>query len=214
MAGVIAFLSAASHLDRTWRRRIAPLIERHVEELMRHRLPPNEATCALPSEIGGGPCRIAWCVGDTSIAAALLGAGTQFNREDWCSTAGELALAATARSLAFSGVVDAGLCHGAAGLGHLFNRLFQATGEERFAASAREWFRYALDMPAHANSVAGFSTWNHSDALGWHWYADRGFLTGAAGIGLALMAAVGSPEPRWDRVILLSSRVPVAQGGR
>ena len=214
MAGVIAFLSAASRLDRTWHRRIAPLVARHVEELMRHRLPPNEATCAFPAEIGAGPCRIAWCVGDTSIAAALLGAGVQFNREDWCSTARELALAASARPFAFSGVADAGLCHGAAGLGHLFNRLFQATGEEQFAATAREWFCHALNMPAHANNVAGFSAWNHSDDLGWHWHADRGFLTGAAGIGLALMAAIGSHEPTWDRVLLLSSRVPAAQGGR
>ena len=214
MAGVIAFLGAASRLDRTWRRRIAPLIEQHVEELMRHRLPPNEAMCAFPSAIGAGPCRIAWCVGDTSIAAALLYAGTEFDREDWCRAAEELALAATARSLALSGVVDAGLCHGAAGLGHLFNRLFQTTGDERFAAAAREWFRHALDLPAHADSVAGFSAWNYSDALGWHWYADRGFLTGAAGIGLALMAAVGSREPAWDRVLLLSARVLAAQGGR
>ena len=57
-------------------------------------------------------------------------------------------MAAAKRPRGFSGVVDAGLCHGAAGLGHVFNRLFQATGEQRLALAAREWFSVALDMPA------------------------------------------------------------------
>jgi lantibiotic modifying enzyme len=214
MAGVIAFLGAVSRLDLTWRQRIAPLIEEHVEALMCHQLPANDMKCAFPSLVGGGPDRLAWCLGDASIAVALLGAGTVFCRADWCHMARKLALAAAERPLASSGVVDAGLCHGAAGLGHLFNRLFQVTGEERLAAAAREWFRLALQMPAQPNGIAGFSAWKMTDALGWHWAPDRGFLEGAAGIGLALRAAVGFHEPAWDRVLLLSSRAPAPLGGQ
>jgi hypothetical protein len=135
-----------------------------------------------------------------------------FNREDWCDTAQDLALAAAGRPPAMSGVVDAGLCHGAAGLAHVFNRLFQASGEERLAAAARQWFRHVLEMPAHPDGIAGFAAWTHTDASGWHWHPDRGFLTGAAGIGLALMAAVGAQEPAWDRVLLLSARAPTVRG--
>jgi hypothetical protein len=40
--------------------------------------------------------------------------------------------------------------------------------------------------------------------------ADPGFLTGAAGIGLALLAATSPVEPAWDRVLLAS--VPPRQG--
>lgn len=214
MAGVIALLGAISRLDPAWRWRIAPLIERHIDELMRHRLPPNEARCAFPSAVGGGPCRIAWCLGDTSVASALLSVGMAFDREDWCGMAQDLAVAAAGRPSAVSGVVDAGLCHGAAGLAHVFNRFFQATGDGRFAAAARQWFRHVLDMPEHPNGIAGFAAWTHTDALGWHWHADRGFLTGAAGIGLALMAAAGAHEPVWDRVLLLSARVPASQRAR
>jgi lantibiotic biosynthesis protein len=211
MAGVIALLGAISRLDPEWRQRIAPLIERHVDELMRHRLPPNEVICAFPSAIGGGPSRLAWCLGDASVASALLSAGIAFNRKDWCDTAQDLALAAARRPPAMSGVVDAGLCHGAAGLAHVFNRLFQATGEGRLAGAARQWFRHALEMPEHPNGIAGFAAWTYTDASGWHWRADRGFLTGAAGIGLALLAAVGAQEPAWDRVLLLSARAPAAR---
>ena len=227
-AGVITFLSAAARLDAGWRARIRPIVEKHIDRLLRQRLFADETTCCFPSEIGGGPTRLAWCLGDTSIAVALLAAGLAFECEDWCSTARELAVAAAKRPQGFSGVVDAGLCHGAAGLGHVFNRLFQATGEQRLAVAAREWLSLALDMPARsaapillprsklfgetmqmpADGIAGFSAWTYSEALGWHWIADRGFLTGAAGIGLALMAAVHEHEPTWDRVLLLSSRAP------
>jgi hypothetical protein len=125
-------------------------------------------------------------------------------------------------------VVDAGLCHGAAGVAHVFNRLFQMTGEEQLAATARAWVNVVLDMPGRpaasillprsklfgqslqmpADGVAGYSAWTYTEALGWHWIADRGFLTGAAGIGLTLLAAIGRREPTWDRVLLLSLRSP------
>ena len=34
--------------------------------------------------------------------------------------------------------------------------------------------------------------------------SEPGFLTGAAGIALALLAAVSDVEPAWDRVLLVS----------
>jgi hypothetical protein len=34
------------------------------------------------------------------------------------------------------------------------------------------------------------------------WQDDPGFLTGAAGVGLALLAATTPVEPAWDRLLL------------
>jgi lantibiotic biosynthesis protein len=34
--------------------------------------------------------------------------------------------------------------------------------------------------------------------------AEPGLLTGTAGVGLALLAAISPVEPRWDRAMLLS----------
>ena len=201
IAGVIAFLSAAARLDRRWKRQITTLVEQQIESVMRHRF-----SAAFPSAEVRGENRLAWCLGDLSLAVALYAAGREFNREDWINNGRHLAVAATERPLASTGIVDAGICHGAAGLGHLFNRLFQATGEERFVAAAREWFRRLLAMPERPDGVAGFAAWNYSAIEGWHRVADGGFLMGAAGIGLALMAAVNSCEPVWDRVLLLSQR--------
>ena len=40
------------------------------------------------------------------------------------------ARAAARRTLETAGVQDHGLCHGSAGLGHLFNRIYQASGDD------------------------------------------------------------------------------------
>ena len=91
-AGVIAFLSAAAQLDSGWRTHIRPVVKQHVDRLLQQRLPANETTCAFPSEIGGGPTRLGWCLGDTSIAVALLAAATEFDNQDWYSWRRELAV--------------------------------------------------------------------------------------------------------------------------
>jgi lantibiotic biosynthesis protein len=197
-----------------------------IHRLLQQRLVANNMNCAFPSKIGGGPSRLVWCLGDLSIAVALLAASEAFEHRQWYDTALESALTASERPTEFSGVIDAGLCHGAAGVGHVFNRLFQAAGEKRLAAAAQQWFSIALEMPAPSaapillpqsqlhgktmqmppGGIAGFSAWTYSEAFGWHWIADRGFLTGAAGIGPALTAAIDHDAPIWDRVLLLSSR--------
>jgi lantibiotic biosynthesis protein len=143
-------------------------------------------------------CRAAWCYGDPGIAAALLRGARG------CGDGGleELALEAAgrgaARTRADADVVDAGLCHGAAGLLHLFNRLYQATGLEELRAAALRWAGEALAM--RNEGVAGFRAYRPSEAS--PWVADPGFLTGAAGIGLALLAATTDVEPRWDAALL------------
>ncbi|SRR6266536_3468501 len=68
-----------------------------------------------------------------------------------------IARRADAREPEIAGVKDAGLCHGAAGLGHIFNRLFQATGEEVFREAARYWFERTLEMKRTGQGIAGFS---------------------------------------------------------
>ena len=96
---------------------------------------------------------------------------------------------------------DAALCHGAAGLGHLYNRVFQATGRPELAAAARGWFDCALSMRRDGVGVGGFMSW-WDDGTGWR--ATPGYISGAAGIGLALLAASSSEPPDWDRALLLS----------
>ena len=52
-------------------------------------------------------------------------------------------------------MIDSGLCHGAAGVGHLFNRLYQASGDPALAEAARFWFDRALAQYQPGEGIGG-----------------------------------------------------------
>jgi lantibiotic modifying enzyme len=148
------------------------------------------------------PARLAWCYGDPGVATALLAAARLAGRPDWEREALAIARRAAERPVEGAGVWDAGLCHGAFGVAHLFNRIHQATRDDLFARTARVWYREGLRFREPGRGVAGFAAWELGDGEEPRWRPDSGFLTGSAGIGLALLAAATPHEPAWDRVLL------------
>jgi lantibiotic modifying enzyme len=162
---------------------------------------PYRIEPGLPSE----PARPAWCYGDPGVAAALLLAARSVGESSWERAAMAVARRAAERPPEEAEVVDAGLCHGAAGLGHLFNRMYQATGEARLREAAEFWFQRTLGMRHPDRGIAGFAAWRSGRDRSPVWTEDPGLLTGAAGIALALLAAVTPVEPAWDRVLLVST---------
>ena len=115
-----------------------------------------------------------------------------------------------------SGVVDGGLCHGAAGVAHLFNRLFQATGDEVLKRAACLWLSRTLEMHQPGKGIAGFPKGapDSSPKDEPRWSAELGILEGAAGVALALLAGITDIEPQWDRVMLTSIVKSPAAGWR
>jgi lantibiotic modifying enzyme len=181
-----------------------------LEGAVRWVLAQRAADGSFPSFAGQGadpvPARSAWCYGSPGIAAALLAAGIATEVEEWISVAVEVARAVALRPEKASGVVDAGLCHGAAGLAHLLNRLYQATGDDQLRAGALRWYDRTLAMRRPDRGVGGYPAWIpplHRDSGG-GWVDEPGFLGGAAGVALALLAGVSTEDPNWDRVLLLS----------
>jgi lantibiotic modifying enzyme len=145
------------------------------------------------------PARSAWCYGDPGIAAALLCAAQAVGNDAWAAEALSIALRAAIRPPDQAGVRDAGLCHGAAGLAHVFNRMHQATGDLGLRDAARFWFTRTLEMRQPGAGIGGYLA-----SINDGWIEDPGLLSGAAGIALALLAAVSPIEPAWDRMLLLS----------
>lgn len=143
------------------------------------------------------PARHAWCYGDPGIAATLMAAGTVLNDQATVSesiTIGRLA-ATRVETMACTSL---SLCHGVAGLGHLFNRMWLQTGDPAMLHSAQRLFD---DLLTRAD-----------DAL----RADDGsLLSGIVGIGLALLAAICPDAMNWDRLLVASlptTREPVKKG--
>ncbi len=210
--GVIALLGQVCTISdkrlRDTRARARRLLKGAVAWLLKQH--PTDRARSYPYYVGSGissrPARVAWCYGDLGIAVALLIAARCVNQPAWEREALAIGRRAAARPAEKSGVVDAGLCHGAVGVGHLFNRLFQATGETRFAVAARFWFKRTLEMRRPNRGIAGFLAYmprpNRPNEK--RWIAAPGILEGAAGIALALLAATTPVEPEWDRMLLLS----------
>ncbi len=207
--GVIALLGhiVAAELDARVTRTARALACDAVAWLLAQELPGGSPGCFAVG-IGRGvarePARLAWCYGDPGIAGALLAAGRAAGEPAWEEAALRIALRAAARPAHGSGVRDAGLCHGAAGLAHIFHRLHRATGEPRLATAARAWFAQTLALRTPGRGFAGFRAYGPDRAGRPRWYADPGFLTGTAGIALALVAATTDADPAWDRVLLVS----------
>ncbi len=148
---------------------------------------------------------MAWCYGDPGVAAAFAAAGESLDDRALRAFALDVAHAAARRPVESSGVVDAGLCHGAAGVAHVFHRLWRASGDPVCRDAALAWFERALERVADRPNVAGFATFGFERRREGEYVEDPGLLTGAAGTGLALVAAVSRRAPEWDRFLLLDS---------
>jgi len=204
--GVLGFLAAARQKGVS-DGRIEELAEGTIRWLLAQRIADDDNSvfpAYFAPDKGPLPARTAWCYGDLGIAAVLLLAARSFGCPAWEEEAVGLAHVAAARSIETTGATDACLCHGAAGNGHLFVRLYQATGDPVLREAALSWIGHALASRQRGEEVAGFPAWYAEADEGGKWVADPGFLMGAAGVGLALLAAASDVEPEWDRVMLLS----------
>jgi lantibiotic modifying enzyme len=208
--GVIAILGAA-YAAGIESNRARNLLDGAFQWMSRQKLPrrfDSTYSAWIAPDIPPESCRSAWCYGDPGIAASLFLAAKSLNNKIWQKEVLKIALRASDRLPVEAGVKDAGLCHGSAGLGHIFNRLFQATGNAKFKKAARFWFQQTLKFRQHGQGFAGYSAYRLKDDGMPGWHNDPELLSGSTGIGLALLAAISPVAPDWDRMLLLSYRKP------
>jgi hypothetical protein len=92
-----------------------------------------------------------------------------------------------------------GLCHGAAGLAHLYNRIYQATDNGNIGEIACTWLCKTMAMQKAGTGSAGFAMRRTGSEFAR--VADTSLLVGESGVGLALLAGAISTAPNWDRVL-------------
>jgi hypothetical protein len=196
IAGVIAVLGAATRVGVAGAR---PLLDRAVAYLLSRRLPDGGPARFGATSDDRTPTRAGWCYGDPGIAIALFGAARNVGELEWEREALDIARIAARRSADDCGVVDTCLCHGTAGLGHIFSRLYRATEEPVFRTTAIDWFERTLAHRHEGTGIGGYQSWFGG------WFDNGTFLAGAAGTGLALLAAATDSDPSWDRLLLCST---------
>jgi hypothetical protein len=138
--------------------------------------------------------RLAWCYGDLGVAAALLGAGVAIDHDEARREGFELALDCAGRTQQQALISDTGICHGAAGIAHLFNRMAQATGNATLRDAAVAWIDRTLAMRSEL-PLAGFPANLPDDDGKQKLVPDASLLTGAG--------ASSEIEPGWDRLLLV-----------
>ena len=210
IAGVIPFLARVHRLGLA-RQTARPLLDGAVRWLLAHMVDVGSGPTVPYFAAGGaepGPARSAWCYGDPGVAAALLLAARDAGEPAWAAAATGLAVRAAARPPGQAGVTDAGLCHGSAGLAHLFNRMYQMTAEPALADAARFWVERTVELCSAMAPGRGVTP---TEAARPAWKGP-GLLEGAAGVALAMEATVTTAEPVWDQMLLVSAAgIPGAQ---
>jgi lantibiotic modifying enzyme len=147
--------------------------------------------------------RLAWCYNDLGVSMALWQAGQTFNKLSWKQEAIKVLLSTTEiTDWKKARVNDACLCHGSAGIAHIYNRAYKNTGIEKFKESSIYWFEQSLKMARFDDGAAGFKFFRPPEYGGME--KKYGLLEGIAGIGLAMISAVSNIEPTWDKALILS----------
>ncbi len=152
--------------------------------------------------IDEAPARLAWCYGDAGVAITLLAAARALEDAGLEEEAIAMGHEMAARPIGECGVVDMAICHGAAGVAHIFNRMYQATGDAVLGDAARTWIDRMLAMRRPGEAIGGFPALRSRDGAD-SWEAEAGIISGASGVALVLLAAATEIEPAWDRSLLV-----------
>ncbi|MBK9073193.1 MAG: lanthionine synthetase C family protein [Myxococcales bacterium] len=154
--------------------------------------------------------QVAWCYGGLGLAATVLRAAQVFSRSDWHGQAVNIARACADVSLSSFELRSHALCHGSAGIAHIFNRMYHATNDPIFKRAAVSYYEAcvgafdpAIGFGGYLDLATIFTGKNtQSESMTTAKVGSWNFLTGTSGIGAALLAAIGDVEPLWDRLLL------------
>ena len=206
IASIISILSKLTEID-ICRKKVEKLLCGSINYLLDKQLDVDVCRVNFPNWISeedfSNSSRLAWCYGDLGIALALWQAGNNLHNNDWKQRAEKILLHSTQRrDLLKNSVYDAGICHGTAGIAHIYMRMYTNTGMVEFKDAANYWYQNTLKMAKFEDGLAGYKVFRLKD--GEKWETDYGLIEGIAGIGLSLISSVSDIKPSWDECFLIS----------
>ena len=136
--------------------------------------------------------RLAWCYGDLTILYTLLNTSISDKNKLLNTQVEEYLIKLTERkSQAQTNIIDPFFCHGTSGVGYIFLKTYQITGNELYLKSANYWLEETLKYIKNSD----FS-YNKNQ---------NGLLSGMEGVYMFLNAMKKSTEVQtWDECLFLS----------
>lgn len=148
---------------------------------------------------GRPPSRAGWCYGAPGIAMALWHAGHALEAPELRRLAVEAVQSALRRPVSERHIPSPSLCHGVAGLLMVCLRLAQDEPDSPLQNHVSSLTEQILDL-FDPEAPLCFRDEEQPGVF----VDDPGFLTGAAGVALTLLAAATPVAPSWDRALLMS----------
>lgn len=146
--------------------------------------------------------RLAWCYGDLSMGISLWRAGKVLEDQHVKERSLNVLKDTTKRiNQEDTKIVDAGICHGSAGLAQMYKHLYHETKEPVFNEACQFWMDETLAMDTHEQGYAGYMQKRGDDNKPWQ--AELGLLEGVAGIGLSIISYLNPSETQWDQCLMI-----------
>jgi hypothetical protein len=191
MSGVVSFLGSVAGAGLGCSARTHPLLSGCVRWLLRQRVAAAEGPGSDWVRTGHEPHRLSWCYGDPGIALALGVAAAVTGSTAIERTTEEITAGVLARSPDEAGVLDATICHGAAGLVWFGSRIAARTGHPAAHRMARHWTGRIAELRAAGPLRYG------PDGV-----RDHSLLEGDLGVALAVLSAVTGCRAAWEQLLL------------
>jgi len=145
--------------------------------------------------------RLAWCYGDLGVGYILYQAGLVLNDSHICDYALDILIHSTKRKMVNQTLVmDAGFCHGSAGIAHIYNKMWHYTENKIFKSATEFWINKTIEFSAFDNGIVGYKRFI-SDSKGYE--NSQGLLEGVSGIGLVLLSYI-TGDYSWDYCLMLN----------
>ncbi len=179
-------------------------INQTINFLLKHQIKDN-TDFYFPSQIIDNKelaGQISWCYGDLGVAFALFLSGKQLDDPKLITLAIDVFTKhASKRDYDTYRIIDADFCHGSVGIAHIYARMYGYTNIEIFRETSEYWYQVTIEKAIYPDGLAGYK---HAQGPINPAVNEHGLLEGISGIGLSLISAISSIEPKWDNSFLLS----------
>jgi lantibiotic modifying enzyme len=145
--------------------------------------------------------RLGWCYGDLGIGIILYQTAIAFNDNGLKEYASAILSHTTKRKeLKQTYVYDADVCHGTAGIAHIYNRMWHYTNNFVFKEACDYWMQKTVDMASYTDGLGGYKSYLPYRKS---YEISYSLLDGACGIGLAMISYL-TGDFSWDYCLMLN----------
>ncbi|WDE10898.1 lanthionine synthetase LanC family protein [Thalassomonas haliotis] len=197
--GVIAVLTSVCQHHSALRAEFEPVLASGCQWLMSQTRAEQEPGSRYAySACTNGHSRLGWCYGDLSNALILGRAGKLLADDVLFQFSRQLMLDTSKRLYDDSGVLDAGICHGSAGICLMYQQAGELFNAPELFTAAQYWLDHTLAR-FDRDGLKGLDKYSAADEC---YLPESGLLEGYTGIGLCLLSALGHSSD-WSECLLL-----------